>query len=558
MDDGGPSRWVLVPQGTEYLFMRDLPKYIAMGTHSEPESQLAREAVRSDLEELELRNDVRAGLLQVRDFLSGRAVACSDGRWADDAITSIDDVRRYLAEQKWNLGLRVHDRRLVFPAPDPAPIEDIANMLATIEASDRHVRFLAAERAWYRSLRAAIVAGQIATVDIHADGTAREHVMADVGPVFFGRVFAVRLKTLDAWLAAVGSDIRILEIADLDVSKRWKRPEVGYEELVREQRKTQKPSPSERRLEGGASFSGTPIRKVSQAPPPIRGIGAGRSWVPEKGQTPAAGPTNPDWSFWKALPRIEVWKASALSLDLEPDRMFASPTSWMAGPGAPLTFRSDSFASGAQAAEYIKRRRIIAARLARSEDDDRAYTTLAKVEQLADELGWATPEDMRGLAPDTQEPDAAASQPRSVLEDVQKMLNPENGPLAGVKLLATPTRVGSFAMQVPSLTSAPAGCDEVASPAVPELKRREHVLSGRRAHWLDAPFRMAKEKAADGGDRLSVWSALFELAGSERPPPPLLGVQGRSIKRQDGVKHKLFDLDAFTKYWNRHPPPAAG
>jgi len=82
-----------------------------------------------------------------------------------------------------------------------------------------------------------------------------------------------------------------------------------------------------------------------------------------------------------------------------------------------------------------------------------------------------------------------------------------------------------------------------------------HRAKGGRAHWLDAAFGIARERAANPNDKLNVWFTLCELARSQKPPAPLVGMVGKAIKRQDGAGHKLFDADAFAKYWKRRSPP---
>ena len=44
----------------------------------------------------------------------------------------------------------------------------------------------------------------------------------------------------------------------------------------------------------------------------------------------------PDWSEWLNVPRVTVWQACALSVDIEPHSMRANKDGWMAAEGAPF------------------------------------------------------------------------------------------------------------------------------------------------------------------------------------------------------------------------------
>ena len=103
----------------------------------------------------------------------------------------------------------------------------------------------------------------------------------------------------------------------------------------------------------------------------------------------------PDWTLWLNLPKLKVWQAVALSLDIDPDSMKPSPHGWMSGPDGALSFMPASFADDAQATEFDKRRRIAAAQLAGRENADRAEVALRPFLDLAAGLGWPIPDALR-------------------------------------------------------------------------------------------------------------------------------------------------------------------
>jgi hypothetical protein len=71
----------------------------------------------------------------------------------------------------------------------------------------------------------------------------------------------------------------------------------------------------------------------------------------------------PDWSEWLSLPRVKVWQACALSLDIEPNAMNASAHGWMAPEGAPF-FDEENFPSQEVMKEFEKRARVLLANMA--------------------------------------------------------------------------------------------------------------------------------------------------------------------------------------------------
>jgi len=74
---------------------------------------------------------------------------------------------------------------------------------------------------------------------------------------------------------------------------------------------------------------------------------------------------NPDWSEWSLMPKVEVWQAVALSMNLEPHDLRRDAHTPLLGFGS--FFKQGSFASPAIEREFEKRLRILEANLENSE-----------------------------------------------------------------------------------------------------------------------------------------------------------------------------------------------
>lgn len=98
-----------------------------------------------------------------------------------------------------------------------------------------------------------------------------------------------------------------------------------------------------------------PSVQISKAPPPItpvRGGGYGAKRAVEVQRKPA---TSPDWAYWPADRHVKPWQAVALSLNLEPESLKHSSSSWMGGPGAKPILESESFPDAEIEATFRKR-----------------------------------------------------------------------------------------------------------------------------------------------------------------------------------------------------------
>jgi len=67
-----------------------------------------------------------------------------------------------------------------------------------------------------------------------------------------------------------------------------------------------------------------------------------------------------DWSFWPPSRPVAPWQAVALSLNLDPNSLKHSPDGWMAGPGAPPFFLSESFPDAETETAFKKRSDLLA------------------------------------------------------------------------------------------------------------------------------------------------------------------------------------------------------
>lgn len=69
----------------------------------------------------------------------------------------------------------------------------------------------------------------------------------------------------------------------------------------------------------------------------------------------------PDWRFWLRMPKVMLWQACALSLEIDPDSMKHSRDGWMArGSGGP-SFEAGTFPNEAEKVEFYKRLRLLTA-----------------------------------------------------------------------------------------------------------------------------------------------------------------------------------------------------
>lgn len=75
--------------------------------------------------------------------------------------------------------------------------------------------------------------------------------------------------------------------------------------------------------------------------------------------------STPDWEFWKEMPKIELWQACALSLNLNPDSISPHYDGMgMMGSGLP-SFRYENFPSAETLEEFNKRLRLAEANIQR-------------------------------------------------------------------------------------------------------------------------------------------------------------------------------------------------
>lgn len=128
------------------------------------------------------------------------------------------------------------------------------------------------------------------------------------------------------------------------------------------------------------------------------------------------------------------------------------------------------------------------------------------------------------------------------------------GYVAALVVLKADARRWLEGLGVPLPPSLQGAGEAAAPPPAPAPTVHIHTTKALREHWLDAAFKAALAQAVDPSKKMSVWHQLCAMASSQSPPEPLMGMTGTSIRRRDGSKHKLFDYDAFSKYWRRKTP----
>jgi hypothetical protein len=116
----------------------------------------------------------------------------------------------------------------------------------------------------------------------------------------------------------------------------------------------------------------------------------------------------PDWSEWLSVPRVKVWQACALSLDIEPNGMNASAHGWMAPEGAPF-FDEENFPSPEVMKDFEKRARVLLANIANDSFSAPVLNMASpKLDQLrldefvrwaVSKVTWTIPEPLKGLLP---------------------------------------------------------------------------------------------------------------------------------------------------------------
>ena len=91
-----------------------------------------------------------------------------------------------------------------------------------------------------------------------------------------------------------------------------------------------------------------------------RGIGGNASRLSHY----RSGQKTPDWKEeWSHKPKVSLWQACALSLDIEPYTLEHSDTAWMGGPDGGPVFTARSFPSDAVKQSFERRLRVLIANI---------------------------------------------------------------------------------------------------------------------------------------------------------------------------------------------------
>jgi hypothetical protein len=109
------------------------------------------------------------------------------------------------------------------------------------------------------------------------------------------------------------------------------------------------------------------------------------------------GNRKPKWHVWKLAPKVELWEAVSLSLDLEPSTVWRRTYSAMGEP-APFNY--------SQSDEFSDRLDVVCRNVERltghrdsGEFNLHQQTALAEFARFAVSVGWGIPEEMQGLVP---------------------------------------------------------------------------------------------------------------------------------------------------------------
>ena len=136
--------------------------------------------------------------------------------------------------------------------------------------------------------------------------------------------------------------------------------------------------------------------EVSNAPEPIKPI-RGSSYRRPSSLMARRVDTAPDWNYWRQMPHAELWKAVALSSNLDPRK---SELGYQVSESVRGESRYDD-EEYKQAFEWLE---IASARVEELEVvlfATNIYYTVVKLPQfaaLADSLGWPIPEDFKSMA----------------------------------------------------------------------------------------------------------------------------------------------------------------
>lgn len=231
---------------------------------------------------------------------------------------------------------------------------------------------------------------------------------------------------------------------------------------------------------------------ISNFPPPItplRGVNS----------TPSRTPLPAKWQIWQFTPKIELWKAVCLTLDIEPDAERHNLTDW---------FKQRRGTPRGLPEAFVARLQVVQANVSTNGPihpislyqgvltDPCAEVLLSEISALAQRCGWQIPEAMSALESD-----------------------------------ATGAEKGA----------APQVQDTAARPT----KSQAHRLKNRAAAILTAEIDKAKENTNRPDDSASVWTELTKLA--EFAYGAMIGFSSDGIQYRGSEYQKTQMPDVFTK-----------
>lgn len=232
--------------------------------------------------------------------------------------------------------------------------------------------------------------------------------------------------------------------------------------------------------------------QVPKAPAPITPL-RGNGYVTSRGPSPA------NWNKWKHIPKVELWKAVCLTLDVEPDENVLGMDNWLkyrrgVPRGMTAEFADRLFIAQENMSAYgpIRPMRLHTGVL----KNPHAEVSLAEVAAAAVAWEWTVPAQMAGLA---------NCPSGTVIEEIQP---------------SQATEVGI----VPTST-------------VHSTKSRRDALT--------PVIELAQTQCRNPLDTAEVWAALLVLA--EKKSPPLIGATEEGLQYLSNGSAEIFKRDSLRK-----------
>jgi hypothetical protein len=290
-------------------------------------------------------------------------------------------------------------------------------------------------------------------------------------------------------------------------------------------------------LSDGTVFRGFgPAVTTTNAPPPIKPMGN----VATVRKQPTVAVV-PNWREWSHMPKVEVWQACALSLNINP-YWLKGRSSYQIEPGQGPCFSERSFPSAIAHNEFSLRKRLLIANLPDNEEwFDFYYPSAISISEvrLSEFATWAV---SRMKWPDLP-PELVALARKQPSAPEQNDAPAPVGNVAPARVVADSTA-----------TTKEAKLKQDSKESTSHITTH-HVPASKRTNILDAVFQLAKDNAVKATDWQSVWASLVKLAEAKERPAPLLGFSDdEGVKYQDYSDVKFLSKKNFKQRWSRANP----